>query len=84
MVEGAKSFFKSTASEIDDKNIRALSNTESYTILNLIVPQSTKTVEHLEQCNSWKKDLSALTNLIFSWTYACRYQRECTLIGAVI
>jgi hypothetical protein len=25
-----------------------------------------------------------LTNLIFSWTYACRYQRECTLIGAVI
>jgi hypothetical protein len=40
MVEGAKSFFKSTASEIDDKNLRALSNTESYTILNLIVPQA--------------------------------------------
>jgi hypothetical protein len=31
MVEGAKSFFKSTASEIDDKNFRALSNIGSYT-----------------------------------------------------
>jgi hypothetical protein len=36
MVEGAKSFFKSTASEIDDKTFRVLSSIESYTILNLI------------------------------------------------
>ena len=36
MVEGAKSLFKSTASEIDDKTFRALSNIEAYTILNLI------------------------------------------------
>ena len=51
MVEGAKSFFKSIASEIDDKNFRALSNIGSYTTLNLIVPQASKTVEHIEQCD---------------------------------
>jgi len=37
MVEGAKSFFKSTVLEIDDKNFHPLPNIGSYTIENLII-----------------------------------------------
>jgi len=43
MVEGAKSFFKSTVSKADDKNFRDLSNNRTYTNSNLI----SKTVEHI-------------------------------------
>jgi hypothetical protein len=39
MVEGAKSFFRSTFSEIDEKNFQDLSISGTYTNLNLIVLQ---------------------------------------------
>jgi hypothetical protein len=55
MVEGAKSFFKSTFPEINERNFHVLSNNGTYTNLNLIVLQASKTVEHIHQYNFWKK-----------------------------
>jgi hypothetical protein len=45
MVDGAKSFFKSTILDIGDKNFHALPSFGSSRILNFIVTQASKTVE---------------------------------------
>ena len=55
MVEGAKSFFKSTVLKADDKNFHVLSTNGTYTNSNLIVLQASKTVEHIHQYNFRRK-----------------------------
>jgi hypothetical protein len=61
MVEGAKSFFRSTVSQTDDRNFRALPSFGSYTVLNpYIAPQASKRKlynKQIEQCILWKQDL---------------------------
>lgn len=51
MVEGAKSFFRSTVSQTDDRNFRALPSFGSYTVLNPIYSAASKQAKTVQQTN---------------------------------